>query len=52
MTALRKNLAGKIRDSLEAALEIDPGHAMMHLMLGIWHADVAIPLAGEPTEPH
>jgi len=41
MTALRKNLAGKIRDSLEAALEIDPDHAMTHLMLGIWHADVA-----------
>lgn len=41
LTALRKNLAGKIRDSLEAALEIDPGHAMTHLMLGIWHADVA-----------
>ena len=41
LTVLRKNLAGKIRDSLEAALEIDPDHAMAHLMLGIWHTDVA-----------
>lgn len=41
MTALRKNLAGRIRDLLEAALEIDPDHALTHLLLGIWHVDVA-----------
>ena len=41
LTALRKNLAGKIRDLLQAALDIDPEHALTHLMLGIWHADVA-----------
>ena len=41
MTAIRKNLAGKIRDLLETALEIDPDHALTHMMLGIWHADVA-----------
>ena len=41
MTAVRKNLAGRIRDLLDAALEIDPDHALTHLMLGIWHADVA-----------
>lgn len=41
MTALRKNLAGRIRDLLDTALEIDPDHALTHLMLGIWHADIA-----------
>ena len=41
LTALRKNLAGKIRDSLEAALALDPDYALAHLMLGIWHADVS-----------
>ena len=41
LTAIRKNLAGKIRDLLEAALAIDPDHSMTHLMLGVWHADIA-----------
>lgn len=41
LTALRKNLAGRIRDLLEAALEIDPDNPLTHLMLGGWHADVA-----------
>ena len=41
ITALRQNLAGKIRDLLETALEIDSDHALTHMMLGIWHADVA-----------
>ena len=41
LTAIRKNLAGKIRDLLEAALDIDPDHSMTHLMLGVWHADIA-----------
>ena len=40
-TALRKGLAGKIRDALEAALDIDPGYPGAHLTLGGWHADVA-----------
>ena len=39
--ALRKGLAGKIRDALEAALDIDPGYPGAHLTLGGWHADVA-----------
>ena len=40
-TALRKGLPGKIRDALEAALDIDPGYPGAHLTLGGWHADVA-----------
>ena len=40
-TALRKGLAAKIRDALEAALDIDPGYPGAHLTLGGWHADVA-----------
>ncbi len=41
ITALRKGLAGKVRDALEAALEIDPDYPGAHLTLGGWHADVA-----------
>ena len=41
MTALRKGLAGKVRDALEAALEIDPDYPGAHLTLGGWHADIA-----------
>lgn len=40
-TALRKGLAGKVRDALDAALEIDPDYPGAHLTLGGWHADVA-----------
>ena len=40
-TALRKGLAGKVRDALEAALAIDPDYPGAHLTLGGWHADVA-----------
>ncbi len=41
ITALRKGLAGKVRDALEAALDIDPDYPGAHLTLGGWHADVA-----------
>ncbi len=41
LTALRKGLAGKVRDALEAALAIDPDYPGAHLTLGGWHADVA-----------
>ncbi len=41
ITAIRKGLAGKVRDALEAALEIDPDYPGAHLTLGGWHADVA-----------
>lgn len=41
ITALRKGLAGKVRDALEAALDIDPHYPGAHLTLGGWHADVA-----------
>ena len=41
ITAIRQGLAGKVRDALEAALEIDPDYPGAHLALGGWHADVA-----------
>ena len=41
ITAIRQGLAGKVRDALEAALEIDPDYPGAHLTLGGWHADVA-----------
>ncbi len=41
ITAIRQGLAGKVRDALAAALEIDPDYPGAHLALGGWHADVA-----------
>ena len=41
ITALRKGLADKARDALEAALGIDPDYPGAHLTLGGWHADIA-----------
>ncbi len=41
LTAIRKGLAGKVRDAIEAALEVDPDYPGAHLTLGGWHADVA-----------
>ena len=41
MTALRKGLAGKVRDRLEAALAINADFAEAHLALAGWHADIA-----------
>jgi len=39
--AIRKGLAGKVRDALEAALDIDPDYSGAHMILGGWHAGVA-----------
>ena len=40
-TALREGLGGRIRNLLEATLELDPGHVGAMVALGCWHADVA-----------
>lgn len=40
-TALREGLGGRIKDLLEATLELDPGHVAAMVALGCWHADVA-----------
>lgn len=38
--ALAMGLAGKVRESLEAALDLAPGHAEAHTALGLYHAEV------------
>lgn len=38
--ALAQGLGGKIRHSLERALELQPRHADAHIALGTWHAEV------------
>lgn len=38
--ALAQGLGGKIRDSLEKALKLEPGHADAHIGLGAYHAEV------------
>lgn len=38
--ALTQGLGGKIRDSLEQALELAPEHAEAHTALGLFHAEV------------
>ena len=39
-TALRRGLAGKIRDRLEATLAVDPDYVNANLSLACWHADI------------
>jgi tetratricopeptide (TPR) repeat protein len=38
--AIKQGLAGKIRDSLERALELKPKHAEAHTALGLYHAEI------------
>ena len=38
--ALTQGLAGKVRVSLEQALELEPDHAEAHTALGLYHAEV------------
>ena len=38
--ALAQGLGGKIRDSLERALALQPSHADAHIALGTWHAEI------------
>ena len=40
MKALRKGLGGKTREMFEATLARDPDHALAHLALGGWNADI------------
>lgn len=38
--ALAEGLGGKIRVSLERALELEPDHADAHIAFGTWHAEI------------
>lgn len=38
--ALAQGLGGKIKASLEQALELEPKHADAHIALGTWHAEI------------
>ena len=38
--ALKMGLAGKVRDSLEAALKLEPKHAEAHTALALYHAEI------------
>ena len=49
MTALRKGLGGKTRKMFEATLALDPDHALAHLALGGWNADIVDRAGGLPA---
>jgi tetratricopeptide (TPR) repeat protein len=38
--ALRRGMAGKIHESLSAALELEPDHAEAHTAMGMYHAEI------------
>lgn len=38
--ALKQGIAGKVRDSLDAALELQPRHAEAHTALALYHAEI------------
>jgi len=38
--ALSQGIGGKVRESLENALELAPGHAEAHTALGLYHAEI------------
>ncbi len=38
--ALAQGVGGKIRQSLDRALELEPGHAEAHTALGVYHAEI------------
>lgn len=38
--ALAEGLAGKVRNSLEQAISLEPGHADAHIALGTYHAEI------------
>ena len=44
--ALAQGLAGKVRDSLDAALELAPKHAEAHTALGLYHAEIVAKVGG------
>ncbi|KTF37017.1 hypothetical protein [Xanthomonas translucens] len=38
--ALKQGIAGKVRQSLETALELEPKHAEAHMALALYHAEI------------
>jgi len=40
MRALREGYAGRVRESLDRALELEPDHGDAHLALGMYHAEI------------
>lgn len=38
--ALKQGIAGKVRDSLDTALELEPKHAEAHTALALYHAEI------------
>lgn len=38
--ALKQGIAGKVRESLESALELEPKHAEAHTALALYHAEI------------
>lgn len=38
--ALKQGIAGKVRDALESALELEPKHAEAHTALALYHAEI------------
>ena len=38
--ALKQGIAGKVRDALDATLELAPGHAEAHTALALYHAEI------------
>ena len=44
--ALAQGLAGKVRESLDATLELAPRHAEAHTALGVYHAEIVAKVGG------
>jgi tetratricopeptide (TPR) repeat protein len=44
--ALAQGLAGKVRDALNATLELAPKHAEAHTALGVYHAEIVAKVGG------
>lgn len=44
--ALTQGLAGKVRESLDATLELAPKHAEAHTAMALWHAEIVAKVGG------
>ena len=44
--ALKQGIAGKVRDALHAALELEPKHAEAHTALALYHAEIIDKIGG------